>query len=79
MTEFQLGTLQMLVPVYQISISDLSFLSSSLALNFEFMTLDFNYGNDHFPTLLTSNSLYLAPIPKRPTIKIGNINWEYFE
>lgn len=61
------------------SILDLFFVNKTLALGLDFEVLGFCYGSDHAPVALATEFLNFTSIPKRPTILVGNINWETFK
>lgn len=57
------------------SVLDLFFVCDSVATGFNFGVMPYNYGSDHFPIYLETDSFTPVVLPIRPTIKTKKVDW----
>lgn len=57
---------------------DLTFVSPKYAMRSEWRLMDYLYGSDHFPIILTIDGVSTEGAPCRPSLSLGRVDWATF-
>lgn len=60
------------------SVLDLTFASPEYAVRTDWGLMDYLYGSDHFPVLLTISGVSAGGVPCRPSLSLGRVDWAAF-
>lgn len=58
---------------------DLCFVNQNFASSFSWNVLEFNYGSDHFPTIIKYEQFFIENLSCRPHFNISKVDWVTFK